>query len=137
MAELRVAHDGTVADLAPGLPDPVEHVRSVLEKLYHGKREHGAAMQVRIGLPAKGVKHRYRVEEAGESDGPAEAALVHGLFDGKTHKPIVQEPEALDDETWSTRVMTLEEVATLLGELRGVKSPVKPATAAKAKNKKK
>src|SRR5260370_18068595 len=127
--------DTTIAEVVGRLNKPAEYVRRVLEHMWDCKRQHGAA-SVRIGIMGAGRAPNYRIEYHKESMlRPAVFSVHNGLshkdIDGLGQwnfsvgellegKPIQEKPPEhhLDDAHWSSKVMTLDEVSVLLGQLR-------------------
>jgi hypothetical protein len=139
MPAITITGDATIADIVGRLNKPMEYVRSVLEHMWECRREFGSA-SVRIGVMGEGRAPNYRLEYAKE--GMSHAA-VFKAYNGLSHKPIeglgqwnltdedfvaaldgtnTELPPTPDHtlrgEHWSSRVMRLEDVSTLLGQLR-------------------
>jgi hypothetical protein len=106
----------TIADIICTLAHPEEYVRGVLGHLYECRRDYPTAY-VRIGITGHGIVPHYRIEYPGYAGAPPG---TFGAFRGDNHKRLVDE-DLLRDEHWSTKMMSLEEVATLLGNLRKAK----------------
>src|SRR5205823_5227288 len=103
------------------------------------KNEYGSAV-VRIGVTGEGLAPHYRVEpEGGEG-----AAILRGIlsnntqeeidkdlanrlevfshaYSGRSHKRLPLEHRELKHVSWSNHSMKIDEVRTLIGELRGHK----------------
>ncbi len=139
MPEPTIANDATISDVVSDLNAPTAYVRGVLEHMWECKRQHGAA-PVRIGVTGKGRAPHYRIEYPKNPS----AASVFAVYRGLSHKEMddlgklpeitdlldlldddgpskLHEPSPdriLMDDHWSSRVMTLDEVAAVLGQLR-------------------
>jgi hypothetical protein len=124
-----IENDATISHIIGKLDNAEEYVRGVYEHMWECKREFGAAM-VRIGLMGKGRAPNYRLEYP---RGDAETPTLFACYRGKGHR----QDDSLYDltldtlfgrrprsermtrhEHWSSRAMTMEEVATLLGDVR-------------------
>ena len=109
MARSNIPADAVLDDVLPTLNDPQEYVRVVLDNLYKCEREHDTCT-VRIGITGEGKAPYYRIDYK-SSDG---STGLFGSFAGK----IAGQGIETHDETWSSRSMTKEEVATVLGRIR-------------------
>ncbi|SRR6266849_7097093 len=120
-----LSSDATIADVLATLAKPESYVRGMLENLYECKGEHGSA-ESRIGITGGGKAPNYRVEFSLPQNSLGLKIGILGVFDGRTHKPIewieeiAEEKEEMPvkDEHWSSRSMTLNEVARFLGQIR-------------------
>jgi hypothetical protein len=130
--------DATLADVAGHLNAPAEYVRRVLENMWECKREFGAA-SVRIGVMGEGRAPNYRIEYLSEWSGPSIFAVYNGLGHTKIEDlgeinlddffnednsatPTKAVPDRLVHyDHWSSGAITLDEVQTLLGQLRQAK----------------
>jgi hypothetical protein len=116
MSAARLASDATIVDIVRSLNKPESYVRGVLENLYACKRALNDA-QVRIGITGQGKVPHYRVEPLWAGSALREDSHVFGVFNGWNHKPLSDGPST--HVCWSTEAMELDEIAALLGELRG------------------
>lgn len=104
--------DTTVADVVATLDRPEHYVCGVLEKLYECKKLNGNA-RVKIGTSGRGLRPYYRIVY----DCPAGEAVYNTFFDN--HRSFAEEGQPVEGgQRWSSRSMTLEEVAVLRGSLR-------------------
>jgi hypothetical protein len=144
MPEPTIANDATISDVVSDLNAPTAYVRGVLEHMWECKQQHGAA-SVRIGVTGKGRAPHYRIEYPKSPSAASVFAVYHGsshkamddlgkpaeligisdlLDDDDPSKPkklYKNEPSPdriLMDDHWSSRVMTLDEVAAVIGQLR-------------------
>lgn len=123
----QIAPNATVADVVDRLKSPEDYVRGVLGNLFDHKAEGGAV--VRIGMMGRGLIPHYRLDRMSpgfslSDEPPTPVFSVIGAFNGRNHKPLVGELEAADilrDEHWSRGFMTLDEVQTLIGVIRGAR----------------
>lgn len=121
----QIAPNATIADVVDRLTSPEDYVRGVLGNLFANNAE-GSAV-VRIGVKGRGLVPHYRLDRMSPgfslSDKPPTPVFsVIGAFHGRNHKPLVDEleaPDILRDENWSGGFMTLNEVQTLIGAIRG------------------
>jgi hypothetical protein len=123
----KIAANATLADVVDRLKSPEEYVRGVLGNLFDHKTEGGAV--VRIGVMGRGLIPHYRLDRISpgfslSDETPPPSFSVIGAFNGRNHKPLVDESEAADilhDEHWSAGFMTLDEVRALIGVIRGAR----------------
>ncbi len=127
-----LASDATIVDIAAHLSNPVKYVRGVLGNLYvcMGEHKHDVIVdsdgtevpisndvQVRIGVTGRGRAPHYRVERGWEVDRWSSDAKVYGIFDGRSHKTLMEWTDAIKDEHWSEKPASFDDVEKLLGEL--------------------
>jgi hypothetical protein len=127
MTTTTLSQDATTADVLATLARPESYVRGMLENMYECKREHGNAV-ARIGVTGGGVAPNYRIEFEHEEPLLGFSGFkvgIVGVFDGRSHKiiqwidDIAQEDGIpVRDENWSSRSMSLSDVAALLGQIR-------------------
>jgi hypothetical protein len=135
MPELTIADNATIADIVDDLNAPEEFVRQVLEHMEECWRQHDAA-SVRIGVTGRGRAPYYRIEHQKspssvfavyrglghkqiEDLGERPAIDIFAFLGEGPSKPEEQSPDHIFiDEHWSSRVMILDEVQKLLGQLR-------------------
>lgn len=126
--------DATIVTIMRKLKNPEEYVRPLLGNMHACLKAHGNA-SVRIGVTGKGITPHYRVgygavldfdgiKLAGEEIPGIEATVIPGLealfgaFDGRNHRPMNYDVEALREGHWSSQPMNYDEVAAVLGALR-------------------
>lgn len=107
--------NATLRDVVASLDKPESFVRQVLGTIHEGTKAHGPIV-IRLGVTGKGRTPNYRLESAGNGE-PIMA------IDGANHKPWRDGDNFSGATTWSTEVMTKDEVASLLGEIRGYSRP--------------
>ena len=112
--------DATIATVLPTLTRPENYITSVLGHMFACKREQGTA-SVRIGAMGEGKTPHYKVEYV--VPGQKYPYPIFGVFDGRNHKPLVDE-DALRDEHWSLQTLGIEEVQAVLGAVRKEKAKV-------------
>jgi hypothetical protein len=119
--------DATLPDVLATLAKAEHYVRGMLENLYECKREHGSAT-ARIGITGGGIAPHYRIDYSGPENKFNIKNAVFGAFDGRNHKIIdwIEEAGQLDgsvlkNEHWSTRSMSIRDVAAFLGQIRNFK----------------
>lgn len=104
--------DATVADVVDSLDRPEDYVCGVLEKLYECRKLHGNS-RVIIGTSGRGLRPYYRIVY----DGPSGEAVYNTYFDN--HRSFAEEGRPVHGGVnWSSRSMTLQEVAHIRGSLR-------------------
>lgn len=109
----QLASNVILAEVLPTLSKPVDYVCGVLDHLYKCRAKHGNAY-VALGTTGKGLKPYYRV-----SYSTAEGPKVYGTF-FDNHVPFSSEGLPMEGGlSWSTRSMSLDEVAQLRRALRG------------------
>jgi hypothetical protein len=101
--------DAVLGDVLPTLSKPQEYVRVVLDNLVKCGKSH-ASCSVRLGITGEGKAPYYRIDYVNK-DG---AAGLYGSFAGKVAGQGIETHE----ETWSSRSMSRDEVAALLGQIR-------------------
>jgi len=122
--------DSRIEDVLPTLKDPEEYVRGILASFIHGQFSQDEAI-IRIGVSGGGIAPHYCIEQGRETvklggqmhpllEGKEiEAHLRRAAFDGRTHKPILEDqPKGMG---WSSEAMTFAEVQAILGHLRSSK----------------
>lgn len=136
MPHAPLARDATIADVLATLAKRERYLRGVLQNLYTCQKQQRVQkgdVVARIGITGRGTFPHYRIDYYDDVDlsaiglGRRTMPATFGAFDGRTHKVIAAFAEAsvqreesiLKDEHWSTRSMSLEEVANLLGQIRG------------------
>ena len=107
--------DGTLPDVLASVDKPESFVRQMLGVMQNVAKEHGPVV-VRLGITGTGRAPNYRLESA-DSREPIMA------IDGANHKPWAQGENFAGASNWSTAVMSRDEVASLLGEIRGYPGP--------------
>lgn len=110
MAALQLGYDVTIADVVHTLENPQEYVRRVLANFYECgvDRDRG---RVRMGVCGEGIRPDYKFDAPDISD----RVLT---FSGTSHKQVSISIPRMLYETWSDGLMSLDEVAALLGSLR-------------------
>lgn len=103
--------NATLRDILPSLNKPESYVRQVVGVMHDATKEHGQIV-MRLGVTGTGRIPNYRIERA-ESGTPVMA------LDGANHKRWPDGENFAAALNWSTTVMNKEEVAALLGEIRG------------------
>ena len=109
MTRTTIPADAILDDVLPTLNDPEEYVRVVLDNLYKCEREH-ASCTVKLGITGEGKAPYYRIDYIDENG----ATGLFGSYAGKVAGKGIETHE----ETWSSRSMTKDEVAAVLGKLR-------------------
>jgi hypothetical protein len=134
-----IATDATVEDIVGRLNAATEYVRRLSEHMWECRREFGMA-SVRIGVTGAGRAPNYRIEYIKDGD---QLPSIFGVYNGLSHRKVedLGEPAPVDPdvlfgdkepdpnaptnpdrflrgEHWSTRVVSLDEVAVMLGNLR-------------------
>ena len=109
MTRNTIPDDAILDDVLPTLQKPEEYVRVILDNLYKCEREH-ASCSMRIGITGEGKAPYYRIDYVNEDGSEG----LYGSFAGKIAGQGIDTHEA----TWSSRAMTKDEVATVLGKLR-------------------
>ncbi|MCQ4190020.1 hypothetical protein [Methylocystis suflitae] len=122
--------DSRIEDVLPTLKDPEEYVRGIIASFVHGQFPRNEAM-IRMGVSGAGIAPHYCIEQGREtlelggqadphSEGKKiEAFLRRVVFDGRTHKQILEDlPKGTG---WSSETMTFAEVQAILGRLRSSK----------------
>ena len=132
MPKPTIADDATIADIVDDLNAPEEYVRQVVGHMWDCWRQHDAA-SVRIGVTGRGRAPHYRIEHQKgvfavyrgsghtqiEDLGEQPAIDIFAFLGEGPSKPKEPSPDHIFmDEHWSSRVMTFDEVKTLLGQLR-------------------
>jgi len=102
--------NATLRDVVPSLDKPESFVRQVVGVMHEVAKEHGDIV-MRLGVTGTGRSPNYRVESA--LSGEQIMAL-----DGANHKRWPDGENFSGVGTWSTAVMTKDEVSKLLGEIR-------------------
>lgn len=106
-----LAQDATLRDVLPSLPNPESFVRQVVGVMHEAAKEHGEIV-VRLGITGTGKAPNYRIEDANSG-----APLI--ALDGANHQRWPDGENFSAATNWSSAAMTKDEVAKLLGELRG------------------
>ena len=111
MAAKPLRPDSTIRDVQPTLGAPEEYVRVVLGHLSACFKQHGNAY-VRIGITGSGAFPSHKVVYTNADGGEVlfKAYAERTPFDTEIHI-----------HTWSSARMSVKEVQTLLGEIRGFK----------------
>ena len=105
------------------LSKPEEYVRSVVVNFYGSGLDKDRAV-VRIGIAGRGIAPHYKIEypeqfTIGGDDTPLEFQATFQIYQGRSHKRMTAfEIDDVRDEHWSTKTMTYDEVAQLLGKIR-------------------
>jgi hypothetical protein len=128
MPRTPVPSDATIADVLSTLEKPEEYVRGVLKNLYACASREGNAT-VCICITGGGTTPHYRIDFSPELPSGEQLHGTFGAFDGTNHKPItsIEETTAGERENvplaehWSTRSMTINDVRSLLRQIRGFK----------------
>jgi hypothetical protein len=129
-----ISNDAIISDILPTLDNAKDYVRRVLGNMAEYQKTHGSAF-VRVGTTGRGIAPHYRVQKeyagprpdptAGEMvelevmSGSADPSVYYTAFHGRSHKQLEWGSKELQREHWSTRAMSYDDVATLLGNLRG------------------
>jgi len=119
----KLPDDATVAEVLPTLRNPEDYLRGMLENMMLCKREHGGA-SVRIGTTGLGITPHYRVEPDKDyldvvlKDG-GDISPYFVAYHGSNHKRLDWGFDELQTSNWSAKLMTLNEIQVLLGNLRG------------------
>ena len=103
--------NATLRDLLPTLEKPESFVRQVVGVMHEATKEHGAIV-MRLGITGTGRAPNYRIERS-EGGAPIMA------LDGANHKQWPEGENFAAAPNWSSAIMTKDEVANLLGEIRG------------------
>ena len=111
--------DATLHDVLPSLDKPESFVRQVVGVLHEATKGHGNIV-MRLGVTGTGQAPNYRIEHA------AGGAPIMA-FDGANHKPWPDGENFSSASNWSEAVMTKDEVANLLGAIRGYRPPTQRA----------
>lgn len=109
MTSRTIPANASLEDVLPTLNDPSEYVRTVLDNLYKCERDHDSCT-VRIGITGEGKAPYYRIDYT-NNDG---STGLFGSFAGKVAGQGIETHE----KTWSSRSMTKDDVAAVLGKLR-------------------
>lgn len=125
MASRKLPRDAKISDIIDSLSDPVEYVRGALENMLFFQKTHGS-VRVRIGVMGQGQVPHYRLEPEGDLEeyvsdfieGDEALARHYVAFHGKNHKRQPWGIEELRGTHWSEQGMQLEEIKSLLGQLR-------------------
>ena len=107
--------DATLRDVLASLDRPESFVRQALGVMLEVAKEHGPVV-MRLGITGRGRAPNYRLENA-ETRDPIIA------LDGANHRPWPDGASFSAAPNWSTEVMSKDEVANLLGEVRGYSPP--------------
>lgn len=114
--------DCTFRSISGELKGATEFVRSA----FHNMTGCNQDCQVRIALDSNVRFPDYRLEMLIEDEEGGET-IVHAqpiaVFSGRNHKGTLSDADNLS-RPWSSAAMTYAEVQRLLGELRGILSPV-------------
>jgi hypothetical protein len=102
--------DVTLRDLLQKFENPDDFVRRAFGVLHDASKEHGDVV-MRLGLTGTGKRPNYRLEEA--ATGRPIVAI-----DGNNHQPWPGDEDFTSAANWSERVMSKNEVAELLAEIR-------------------
>jgi hypothetical protein len=116
----RIPSDSRVSDIVHSLSDPVEYVRGIIGN-FVGDQYDRVTDVVRIGVAGIGVAPHYKIESPVTIDVLGTTRLMWGaqIYHGRNHKQMEAFTNSdTRDEHWSTRTMTYDELATLIGELR-------------------
>ena len=108
----QLAQDATLEDVAGTLLDPQKHVLNILHTMDECRRE-GHEPLVRIGVTGEGKAPYHKltfIDENGQEQ-------LYGSYYGRNRDEKYQ----MHQSTWSEKTMTRDEVAELLGRLRGYK----------------
>jgi hypothetical protein len=113
MATTKLKSDATIKDVLPTLEKPEEYVRIVLGHLMACKRKPHLDPRVRIGITGTGKMPYHKIVYLTEAGTEGFFAAYDGAheFGG-----------VIQDHTWSSAAMTITEVQSVLGDLRGFKS---------------
>ena len=111
MAARVLKPDSTIRDVRPILAAPDEYIRVVLGHLMACFRQHGNAY-VRIGITGLGTHPSHKIVY---TDPKGDEMLF------KAYAERTPFTENIQTHTWSSARMSVEEVKTLLGEVRGFK----------------
>lgn len=106
--------DVTLRDVLPSLDKPKSFVRQVVGVMHEAAKDHGDII-MRLGVTGTGRAPNYRLESA------AGGVPIMAL-DGANHKRWADGESFSSAPNWSTAVMTKDEVATLLGDIRGYRA---------------
>lgn len=112
MASKKLTADATLEDVLPTLSKPVDYVCGVLDHLFKCQKKHGNA-HVAIGISGKGLKPYYRI-----SFSTAEGDQVFDTFFDNHVSFAVEDLPTTGGTSWSSKSMTLEQIATLRGQLK-------------------
>src|SRR6266851_641675 len=136
---LPLPNDATIADvMSRPIAPATEYARKIVEHMWDCRRQFGDP-SVRIGVTGEGRAPNYRIEYTQDTEG---RHSVFAVYNGLSHRPVEDlgeavgldldvlfgdkepDPDApknpdrvLRGEHWSTRVMRLDEVAAILGNL--------------------
>lgn len=115
----------TVRDVVATLNDPEDYVRGVFGNMMAFRRRR-IEPAVRIGATGEGLMPHYRIEPA--STGNSLKAMADDIgsfiehviaFNGRNHRDMNWTAFQLQGDNWCRAVMSVDEIRTLLGELRG------------------
>jgi hypothetical protein len=107
-------HDATLASVLPTLDKKIDYICGVLEHLYQCRAKRGNA-EVLIGITGKGLRPCYRIQYSDQ-------AGISRVFDtfADNHVSLSAEGQPIEGgDSWSTKAMSLIDVATLRGTLKG------------------
>ena len=144
-----------VAERLNTLGDRDKYVREVFGNLFRWCRDTDESVQVRLGISGSGRSPHYRIEPEGTAwnsglmyddtivgefvrlantsrglpnrpPTKCNPGEVHGVFDGRTHKPYQRKNEheieaMLRVQNWSRQATPFDEVKELLGRIRNFK----------------
>jgi hypothetical protein len=105
--------DATISDVQHTLKKPLNYVCGILDNLHKCKKQHGDAI-VAIGVTGTGQSPYYRIMYS--ADGNLE---VFDTFFNNHVSFSVEDRPITGGESWSIKYMTLEEVTTLRGKIKG------------------
>lgn len=135
----KIPKDATITVIRGRLSDPDAYLRGVLGNMILCRKRYGTAV-VRIGTSGEGRAPHYRVQPAetyvdatmrevfavGDPEALAREeertnTSLYTAYHGKSHEPLKWGKKELQDVSWSDRWMNIEQVQSLLGEVRGIK----------------
>src|ERR1700730_475860 len=117
MTRAKLALDATVADVVRPLDRPEDYVRHALWNLYQETKKEPRSV-ITIGATGKGIFPNYKIDVPGDH---LDLDILHSatakVFSGRTHN-VINDPNKVLEEHWSTKPLGLEELQMILGEIR-------------------
>ncbi len=113
----------TIQSVLDSLLKPDEYVSGVYQELRNAKKANPLnQVAVRLGITGRGISPYYRIvldPKDGEPD--TDDRIVGAYYDN--HTPLEGSTSSANNESWSTRFMTIDEVESLLRSMRGYSGP--------------
>jgi len=138
MAANKLSPDATIEGVLKTLRNPEAYLVGVLSNMIPCKRQHSSAV-VRIGTKGEGYFPHYRVEpsesrlavlereilavtsEEARRHSAHRLASYFNAYRGTSHKRLDWGHNELQEESWSSKSTTIDQVQELLGQVRGYK----------------